>query len=69
MFSVGEVCYLFTVFEEISKIFQKININVSDANNKGHGTSVNLNKHEILISPAMAYLAFFILLPWKRQNE
>jgi len=44
MFSVGEVCYLFTVFEEISKIFQKININVSDVNNKGHGTSVNLNK-------------------------
>ena len=27
------------------------------------------NKHEILISPAMAYLAFYILLPWKRQNE
>ena len=28
-----------------------------------------LNKHEILISPAMSYLALYILLPWKRQNK
>jgi len=33
------------------------------------GSRAEENKHEILISPTMAYLAFYILLPWKWQNE